>query len=315
MNDKSAPKGDSNYNADAETDSNLAALYAKTQRNNGEQPSEQLDASVLDLAAKEASSGDRGYKRWFVPQSLVATLALAVGVGVIFHQEREEILSPEPRALELPAPKTILQRQQPVADSILSESIGELEGNSIEEAKAKKEASQIPSRASMRAEPTIPASEDSAAQLRNRSPSAPAAERATVLDVLEQSSDKVIVEKADAESKPQFKSKPKPNMPSLPAKKTSELETSEFRYNDSDSSGREMGLRKDARPSSKQEEDSALGSSLAPLDELDPDSWLEGIYSLYEDGELGEARIELIEFQHRYPEYELPTELRLLLQR
>lgn len=327
MNDKSAPTGNPKSNATA--DSALVSLYAATQSSHAEQPAEELDAKILEMAANPANleakltkSGTTSSKRWFIPQSLVATLALAVGVGVIFHQEREEILSPEPRALSLPAPKTMLQKPKPAADSTVSEVSGDVE-EAIAEAEAvlsaegsdsmqpelqessswnkmgaEKEAQQRSARASEASQPTV----STQSSMSKQPSSSPPAESAPVLETLDQLSDKLVVE-------------PKYEASQIQPKKKADFARDGFRYIEQDSAGRREGTLKDSTKGEKQKASNTLGSSLDTVDELDPESWLDDIYSLYEGGELGEARIELMEFQDRYPEYELPTELQYLLQR
>jgi TolA-binding protein len=59
-----------------------------------------------------------------------------------------------------------------------------------------------------------------------------------------------------------------------------------------------------------------------PIDDVPPatvaspqvrDAWLARIRELAADGNIEEARASLREFQHRYPDYPLPQDLRALL--
>ena len=270
-------------------DKDLAALYREAA---GEQPSAGLDARIL-AAARSAAAPPKvatasWIERWKVPFALAATVVLTTTVTLLVRDEEDGRLSvpeskPELVAKSAPAPRPADAAPAPVPAIVAERDARQLETQGTTAARnetlaAKKEAPAPDSAqpaGSGAAEQNAPAVARSADELRSEPVKAQASPERS----------RVETEVASSAARPAAPAAAAPRaMTAAPAPAPAPAPAQSFgakRANGAEGAGTRT-----------------------------PEKWLAEIRKLKQEGKAAEAEASLVEFRKRYPQYQLPDDLK-----
>ena len=252
-----------------------------------ERPPEALDAAILAASRRAVGAGPRRagasrMRRWALPVSVAAVVVLTLSLVVRVQLERPDLESPLPAPAALPpaAEKPARDAKDEVAALAKRNEIGKTEPKA-------KTGTPEPASAERERDAT-------------RAPAAPAA--------------------APAAAPPARQFVPEPPAPKAPPAKSvaeSSLGAARAPAPPSVAEGRAIpGLREDAAAAGRVASSAALedraqaAADVASKKDESPRDWLERIARLRREGRVKDADDSLAEFRKRYPDYEIPKEMR-----